>query len=231
MKNFIFNIDDYCQKLKDNLLSEFGKKLCYMGLQGSYLRGEATEKSDIDIMIILETLTADDMDLYRNILKKCGNSDKACGFICSRADMKNWNPLEICQLKYTTKDLYGTLENFLPDWTLDDEINYIKISLNNLYHALCHGYIFDSSEENENNLLFMYKSAFFILQNTYFLETYKSNNPMFILQKTALTEKLQGDDKAVMDTLKYLSDGGKIDFHNHFSLLFRWCQDKMAEIR
>ncbi|MBQ9141799.1 MAG: nucleotidyltransferase domain-containing protein [Lachnospiraceae bacterium] len=35
----------------DSTKDEFGDRLLYVGLQGSYLRGEATESSDIDIMV------------------------------------------------------------------------------------------------------------------------------------------------------------------------------------
>lgn len=228
-----FDISEYCQRLKEAMLSEFGEKVCYIGLQGSYLRGEATENSDIDIMVILETLTMKDMDTYRSIIEKLGDFEKSCGFICSRIDMMNWNPLEACQLKYTTKDLYGVLEDFLPEWSMEDEVNYVKLSLNNLYHALCHSYIHGSREGLEENLLFHYKSAFFILQNTYFLETCRSGmeNAEFILPKAVLAAKLQGEDKAVLETAILLINGGQIDFEEHFELLLHWCQSKMAGIK
>jgi predicted nucleotidyltransferase len=43
-----------------------------MGLQGSWLRGEAHENSDIDIMVILDGFSVRDMDTYRGILRKIG---------------------------------------------------------------------------------------------------------------------------------------------------------------
>ncbi len=227
-----FEINDYCQRLKDALLSEFGEKVCYIGLQGSYLRGEATENSDIDIMVILETLTIKEMDVYRSIIEKLGDFEKSCGFICSKIDMANWNPLECCQLKYTTKNLYGVLEDFLPEWSIEDEVNYIKVSLNNLYHALCHSYIHSDRKTLADDLLFHYKSAFFILQNTYFLENCRlgAPNAAFVLSKAELAKKLQGDDKAVLETTLFLINGGPVDFDKHFELLLNWCQNKMATI-
>lgn len=227
-----FEIDDYCQRLKDILLSEFGKKVCYIGLQGSYLRGEATEDSDIDIVVILDTLTVKDMNLYRDIIEHLGDFEKSCGFICSRIDMANWNPLESCQLKYTTKDLYGVLEDFLPKWTIEDEVNYIKLSLNNLYHALCHSYIHGNRDAMANHLLSHYKSAFFILQNTYFLENYHSggHQTAFLLSKAEFATKLCGEDKAVLETTLFLIQGGSVDFDRHFERLFLWCQNKLASL-
>ncbi len=232
MAKQLIDIKDYCQRLQSILLSEFGERICYIGLQGSYLRGEANENSDIDIMVILDNLTIKDMDLYQKVLEMVGNKEKACGFICSKTDMQNWNPLEICQLKHTTKDIFGVLEDFLPKWSITDEVNYIKISLNNLYHALCHGYIHGNKEKRIDKIIPFYKSAFFILQNTYFLDTYRSDehNAKFVLSKNELLNSLQGEDKTILETLQYLINGGKIDYNKHFELLLHWCQNKMANL-
>ncbi len=221
-----FDINNYCEKLKEELRLAFGERLCYMGLQGSYLRGEATDQSDIDIMVILDGLTVTDMDLYREILGKVGDSERACGFICSLEDMKNWNPLEICQLKFTTKDLHGTLADFLPVWTREDEVNYVKMSLNNLYHALCHSYIHGSRENLKSNLPSLYKSAFFILQNTYYLKSGE-----FVLTKVELVEKLGGVDRDVMETVMLLTKGIALDFDTHYEKLFTWCQGKINDLK
>ena len=105
----MFDLDKYLADLILNCQSAFGERLLYMGLQGSWLRGEAHENSDIDIMVILDGLSVRDMDIYRGILKEIGFYEKSCGFICGKEEMKRWNPLEVCQLHYTTKDLLGVL--------------------------------------------------------------------------------------------------------------------------
>ena len=67
-----FDIEDYLQKLIGACKNSFRERLLYVGLQGSYMRGEATEKSDIDVMVLLEDFSAADLDAYRDILKKIG---------------------------------------------------------------------------------------------------------------------------------------------------------------
>ena len=102
-------LEDHLEKLISECRSAFGERLVYLGLQGSYLRGEATEQSDIDIMTVIDGLCADDMDIYREILKKIGGYERSCGFICGRDELLHWNPLEVCQLHHMTKDLLGVL--------------------------------------------------------------------------------------------------------------------------
>ena len=59
------NIESYISRLRELLQARFGGRLLYVGLQGSYLRGEATDDSDIDIMVILDKLNVADLDAYR----------------------------------------------------------------------------------------------------------------------------------------------------------------------
>ena len=103
----MFDLDKYLHDLILNCQSAFEERLLYIGLQGSYLRSEARENSDIDIMVILDRFSVQDMDQYREVLKRIGFYERSCGFICGKEEMKRWNPLEVCQLRHTTKDLIG----------------------------------------------------------------------------------------------------------------------------
>ena len=87
------NIEHYISTLLDPLRQQFGSRLLYLGLQGSYLRNEATENSDIDIMVILDGLDPSDLAAYRSVIASVDHFDKSCGFICSKEDLAKWNPL------------------------------------------------------------------------------------------------------------------------------------------
>ncbi|MBQ2786295.1 MAG: nucleotidyltransferase domain-containing protein [Oscillospiraceae bacterium] len=110
----MIDIENYISQLIKSLKGQFGSRLLYVGLQGSYLRGEDTEQRDIDIMVIIEELSVSDLQHYRTIIQSLGHFEKSCGFICSKADLLNWNPLEIQHLLNGTKDYYGTLIDFTP---------------------------------------------------------------------------------------------------------------------
>ena len=51
-----FNIDEWLNIILDKLKYTFKERLIFAGLQGSYSRGEATDKSDIDLVIILDEI-------------------------------------------------------------------------------------------------------------------------------------------------------------------------------
>ena len=82
----MFKLEKYINDLICECKNIFGERLLYVGLQGSYLRKEAHENSDIDIMVIIDDITIHDLNNYRNILMIIGYFEKSCGFICGKED-------------------------------------------------------------------------------------------------------------------------------------------------
>jgi hypothetical protein len=134
----MFHAEEYMHQLIDALTRNFGERLIYVGLQGSYMRGEATESSDIDPMVVIDDICISDLDVYRQIVSTLEFPDLSCGFICGKQELTNWNPLEICHLIHTTKDYYGTLTDLVPAFADTDVRNFVKLSVNNLYHEITH---------------------------------------------------------------------------------------------
>ena len=221
----MINVDTYISELIQLLTRKFGTRLCYVGLQGSYLRGEATDSSDIDIMVVIDGLTVADLDDYRAIIESLGDFDKSCGFICSKKDLENWNPLEICNLLHSTKDYFGILCKLVPAYTEQDIRNFLKFSINNLYHEICHRYIHADQERNVQSLPFTYKGAFFILQNLHYLRSGE-----FAGTKVELLERLDGIDRVVLERLMAYSRGENRDFAESYELLFHWCQETLHSL-
>ena len=221
----MIDIEKYILQLIESLRCKFGARLLYVGLQGSYLRGEATDRSDIDIMVVIDELTVSDMDQYRAIIRSMEHSDKSCGFICSRSDLANWNPLELWNLVNGTRDYYGALRELIPAYTELDTRNFAKVSLNNLYHEICHRYIHASPDRNAEALSGTYKGVFFILQTVYYLR-----HGQYIATKAELLPLLEGKDRAVMERALSLEEGASYDFSDSFTLLFTWCQQTLTSL-
>lgn len=221
----MIQIENYMENLIGKLRAKFGTRLCYVGLQGSYLRGEATEKSDIDVMLVLDGLMPEDMDAYREILMEMGHYDLSCGFICGLAELRNWNRLELCHVLHTTKNYYGSLADLIPAYSREDVRQYTLMSLNNLYHALCHTYVHAGKEACWAGLTGMYKSAFFILQSIHYL-----NHGEYAATKQELLKNLKGPDRQILENSMLLASGRKVNADEAFRLLFQWFQQKMQQI-
>ena len=91
------------------------------------------------------------------------------------------------EFRYGTPDMKRIweeeLKDFLPAATREDEINYVKLSLGNLYHELCHRYIHAGRDRNRAGFRSLCKNAFFLMQNLCYLESGR-----FILTKKELKE-------------------------------------------
>ena len=219
------NIEAYISRLIDLLKDQFGARLIYVGLQGSYLRGEATDSSDIDIMVIIDDLSVTDLTAYRGIIRSMEHSDKSCGFICGREDLANWNPLEILNLVNSTRDHFGVLQELVPTYTEGDVRNFVKLSVNNLYHEICHRYIHSGNYTSIEKLAGTYKGVFFVLQNLTYLR-----RGVFAPTKASLMPLLEGLDRAVMERAMELNSGASCDFAESFELLLHWCQATMRSV-
>lgn len=190
-----------------------------MGLQGSYRRGEATEASDIDVVCILDKLALDDLARYRALLVGMPQSEKACGFICGRRELAAWPRHELFQFCQETQPYIGDLRALLPPMTREDIRSSVRIGAANLYHELCHCYLYGARDAER--LRSAYKAAFFLLQVILVL---RGNE--YPRTQRELARGLAGDDFAVLDVYRnwqtLSSDrAARPDFY--YELLLNWC--------
>ncbi len=157
--------ETFCTRLRET----FGGRLVFAGLQGSRQRGEASDTSDIDMVIILDEVGIDDLKTYRKLISEMPESDKACGFIGGREELLKWPRGEVFQLYYDTKPLVGRLDSFLPPFTEDDARAAVIAGAAALYHGACHAFLYDACPADA--LPGLRKGAFFTLQALHFLET------------------------------------------------------------
>ena len=103
--------------------------------------------------------------------------------------------------------------------------NYVKLSLNNLFHEICHRYIHADGEYNALKLPVTSKSVFFIMQHLHYL-----NSGNFIPTKRELLACVQDEDKNVLELSISLQNNIDYDFDEAFSILFHWCQSTLSRL-
>ncbi len=214
----MINVDNWMIELIDKLKTRFNNRLLFVGLQGSYQREEAHPDSDIDAMVILDTLSIDDLIAYREILLTMPENDKACGFIAGKQELINWAKHELFQFEQDTRSYHGSLHELLPNIENQDVIDSVKISASGLYHSCCHAAV--HAPLNINALKSMYKSVFFLLQIVYYLR-----NGVYVRTKRELFPLLKGDEQEILNISMNWNSYNNIILANPdtcFDLLLRW---------
>ena len=212
-----FDIDEWLNLVINKLKEAFKENLLFVGLQGSYNRGEATPESDIDLIVILNNMKFEDLKIYRSIIDNMPQKNKACGFISGKNEIQKWSKTDLFQFFYDTKSLFRNLEDIIQPPSVADIKKAIKTSYENLYHSATHSFV--HSDDYIMDIRNLSKMAFFILQAKYFVET---NN--YIPTRKQLLECLSGIDKEI---LHICINKEIIEIEKFYNKLITWCLDNI----
>lgn len=215
----MIDIDIFIKHFIHCLDENFGDRVCFVGLQGSYGRNEATENSDIDIVVILDEFNTKDIALYNSILDSMPHREKLCGFISGKNEIMNWETADLFQFYHDTKPLKGSLDDFIP--VIDDENvkRAVKSGVCNIYHGCVHNMLYEKSDEILKGL---YKGASFVLQAVVFRRTGE-----YFSRQTDLLSHLSHDEKQIIETFINLKNGGTVDFVTMSEALFEWAKKEI----
>lgn len=214
-------IERWMAGLRAELSERFGPRLLFLGLQGSYGRGEANEDSDIDVVAVLERVELSDLDAYRAIVRKMPEGEKACGFLCGAVELKSWPRYDLLAVARDTRDVYGTLAELLPSFDQDDVAEAAAIGASGIYHAAVHTYLYADRESWPGFLKEAHKGAFFTLRALRELRTGEN-----VRAKRDLLPLLEGDEREI---LAYSLSPTDEPLEDVFARLVRWSAAAMAE--
>ena len=215
------DITTWMNDFLQNLNHTFENRVWFVGLQGSYGRGEATETSDIDVVVILDELSAMDIQTYNKMLDTLPHRELICGFLSGKDDIMNWEPSDLFQFCHDTTPIKGSLDEVL---TLVDEnaVNRaIKTGACNIFHGCVHNMLYEKSEDILRGL---YKSASFVVQAIVFKQTGN-----YIKHQEELLAVANLNEQAIINTFLSLKKGGTVDFIPMSETMFTWSKKWISE--
>ena len=217
----MIDINTWLKDFLNALGATFANRVWFVGLQGSYGRGEATPKSDIDLVVILDELSASDIRKYNAMLDTLPHRELLCGFLSGKDTLLHWDPSDLFQLYHDTKPIKGSLNDLLP--MLDDSAvcRAIKIGACNVFHICVHNMLYEKSAEILKGL---YKTASFIVQAIAFRQTGN-----YISHQKDLLMVVSSEERKIIETFLYLKNGGAVDFDSMSDILFAWVQSKIEK--
>ena len=210
MVDISFWMKQFLETLNDN----FGDRVWFVGLQGSYGRGEQTEASDIDIVVILDELSALDIKTYNDMLDTLSHRELICGFLSGKNEIFNWEPSDLFQLYYDTQPIQGSLDELQPLLNETAVNRAIKIGCCNIFHSCVHNMLHSKSEHTLRGL---YKCASFVVQAIAFKQT-----GTYIRHQNDLRQSVDPREQLIVDTFLSLKNGEIVDFQRMSEDLIGW---------
>ena len=210
-------MNDFLQKLNH----KFEDRVWFVGLQGSFARGEATETSDIDVVVILDELSAMDIQTYNKMLDTLPHRELICGFLSGKDDIMNWEPSDLFQFCYDTTPIKGSLDEVMAVVDENAVNRAIKIGACNIFHGCIHNML---HEKNEDILRGLYKSASFVVQAIVFKQTGN-----YIKHQEELLTVATHNEQVIINIFLSLKKGGTVDFTPMSETLFAWSKKWIAE--
>ena len=219
----MIDITAWMKKFLQTLNETFTNCVWFVGLQGSYGRGEATETSDIDIVVILDQLSVTDIQKYNAMLDTLPNRELICGFVSGKDELLNWEPSDLFQFCHDTTPIKGSLDEVMA--VIDESAvnRAIKIGVCNIYHGCVHNMLHEKSEDILKGL---YKSASFVVQAIAFMQTGK-----YVKHQSELRDVVSTEEMVIVDTFLNLKNGGTADFNLMSEALFAWSKKWISENR
>ncbi|MCC8179346.1 MAG: nucleotidyltransferase domain-containing protein [Planctomycetes bacterium] len=216
----MIDIKTWMPQAAQALRQEFGSRLIYIGLQGSYRRDEASETSDIDLVALFDHIDLPLLSRYRAVVKRLPEGEKTCGFVGGVEELYHWPRHELFSFRMDTVDYFGRLDDYLPPLTDDDAREGCRTGASLLYHMAVHTYVHSGPEERSAALAGAFKSAFFALLLWHYLQT-----GYLAATKCDLAEKVAGVEKELMqaslDFPRWLQTH---DQDEAYSILLEFCK-------
>lgn len=139
----MIEIESWAAEFAQKLREQFGERLKFLGYQGSYGRGEATETSDIDMVTVLDRAGLSDLNQYRELVRSMPQGELACGFLCGQEELAGWPLFDLLGLVLDTRPVLGSWEGLAPKTGPEDIRQALVIGASGLYHGACHAWLYE----------------------------------------------------------------------------------------
>ena len=217
----MIDITVWMQNFLQKLNQTFPDRIWFVGLQGSHGRGEATETSDIDIVVILDVLSAIDIQAYNDMLNTLTHRELICGFLSGKKEIMNWEPSDLFQFCHDTTPIKGSLDEVMAIVDEKDVNRAIKLGACNIFHGCVHNMLHERSEDILRGL---YKSASYVVQAIAFKQTGN-----YIRNQKELLPVVSSDERAIVENFMKLKNGGTVEFKLLSETLLAWSKKWISE--
>ena len=220
-------VDEFVRRLR----TQFGSRLMYVDLHGSWARGEGRPDSDIDMTVVLDHIEDEDLKAYADLVHSMPEARPlASGFLASAKELRAWPRYDRALSRHGRKVLHGSLDGAWAKPTDEDLLGDVRIKAAVNLHVARHYMLYPHDRTAVVHLLrYPFKECFFAMQSWTLLTT-GTYYPRKIDLIAVLTDP---DDR---DLVRVAKDGQDLSEDRtqrpmyYISLLERWCRTMLGRI-
>jgi predicted nucleotidyltransferase len=189
-------VDKWLTEFVAKLRQAFGERLVWVGHHGSWARGEARSESDIDMMVILDKVEANDLVTFREIVSSMPDARSlASGLLLSISELKRTPRFYTVEYFHGRKELYGSIDGIIEHPRAEDLVSDIELKVSDNLLAARHYFLFPHDlTKVVLKLKYPFKNCFYALESWVMLTQDK-----FISTKNDILELLDDPvDKQVI---------------------------------
>lgn len=212
----MIDISAWMKLLAEGLHRVFPGRVRFLGIQGSYGRGEAREGSDIDPVVILDHLDGADAEAYRALLDTLPHRELACGFLAGWEELERWPAADFFSLYHDTTPLEGSLEPLSHRADREAGRAAVQMGAANLYHFCLHNLLHG---RKESTLRGLYKQAAFTAQAVYYVQTGR-----FVRRQEELLALAAPAEREILSLGLRLRAGEAVELESMSRTLLEWAK-------
>ncbi|MCJ7821593.1 MAG: nucleotidyltransferase domain-containing protein [Armatimonadetes bacterium] len=224
-------VERWLSEFVSRVLGAFGPRVVCVLHHGSWARGEGGPESDIDTIVVLDRIEAEDLDVYRGVIDGMPNSGRwASGLLNSVAELRASPRAGQVQYFHGRKVLHGSLDGIVEGPSAEHLLEDVrgKASANLL---IARHYLLFPHElrDRAHRLHYPFKECFYALQSWMLAQCGE-----FYARKDDLLGALtEADDRAVVEAARdWRERGADRDARprDSFELLERWCRSMLSRV-
>ncbi len=199
-------IRQWMERFAALLIQNFGGRIRFVGLQGSCARGENTDDSDIDVVVLFDAADTETLLRYRTLIDALPERARICGFVSGVETLARWSRTDLVSFYYDTVPFFGRLDAIVRPPDRLDALQAAHAGACAIYHACCHNLL---HARDEGALAGAYKAARFVLAQLVF-----ARSGVYPADRTALLERLTTPERAVLEAAEDVwaePDGAALD--------------------
>ena len=224
-------VEQWLSEFVSRTVDAFGSRVVCVLHHGSWARGEGGPESDIDTIVVLDRIEAEDLQTYRAVIDAMPNAARwASGLLNSVAELRAAPRSGLMECFYGRKVLHGSLDGIVECPTARELLADVRWKASANLLIARHYLLFPHElRDRAHRLYYPFKECFYALQAWMLAQ----RGEFYARKDDLLAVLTEADDRAVVAAARDWRKSGadrEARPRDSFELLERWCRSMLSRV-